>query len=86
MNSLNVKHQGKTLNNWHFTCQLTCIYENFKKNISEAYKVLRDCLKDSYDKNNMKEKVKLGSVTQSNAIKIHSSIIFRTNPNSYLGT
>ena len=46
---------------WHFTCQLTRIYENFKSNISEAYKVQVDCLNnsesDSYHKNDMKEKV-----------------------------
>ena len=46
---------------WHCTCQLTRIYENLKSNISEAYKVQVDCLKDlesdSYDKNDMKEKV-----------------------------
>ena len=47
--------------NWHFTCQLTRIYETLKSNISEAYKVQVDCWKDSesdsYDKNDMKEKV-----------------------------
>ena len=47
--------------NWHFTCKLTRIYETLKSNISEAYKVQVDCLKDSesdsYDKNDMKEKV-----------------------------
>ena len=45
----------------HFTYQLTGIYENLKSNISEAYKVQVDRLKDSetdsYDKNDMKEKV-----------------------------
>ena len=43
----------------HFICKLTRIYENF--NISEAYIVHVDCLKDSesdsYDKNDMKKKV-----------------------------
>ena len=48
--------------NWDFTNQLTRIYENFNKsNISEAYKVQVDCLKDSesdfYDKYDMKEKI-----------------------------
>ena len=53
----------KALINWHFTSQLTSIYENFlrKNDISEAYKVQVDCLKDSepdsYDRNDMKEKV-----------------------------
>ena len=44
--------------NWHFTCQLIKI---LKSDISEAYEVQVDCLKDSesdsYDKNDMKEKV-----------------------------
>ena len=47
--------------NWHFTSQLTRIYETLRTDISEAYKVQVDCLKDSesdsYDKNDMKEKV-----------------------------
>ena len=55
----NVKE--KTPINWHFTCKLTRIYENFNNNISEACKVEVDCLKDSesdsYDENDMKEKV-----------------------------
>ena len=55
------KTKEKAPINWYFTCNLTRIYENFKSNISEVYKVQNDCLKDSesdsYDKNNMKEKV-----------------------------
>ena len=59
--------------------------------ISEAYKVQVDCLEDSesdsYDKNSMKEKanelVRLHDAMQK---KIKNSIIFRTNPNSYLDT
>ena len=47
--------------NQHFTCQLTRILKILKSNISEAYKVQVDCLKDleydSYDKNDVKEKV-----------------------------
>ena len=47
--------------NWHFTCQLHAFMKTLKSNISEAYKVQVDCLKDSesdsYDKNDMKEKV-----------------------------
>ena len=31
MNSLNFKHQGKAPINFHFICQLTPIYENFKE-------------------------------------------------------
>ena len=54
--------------NWHFACQLTRIYEN---NISEAYKVQVDCLKDSesdfYDKYDMKEKV-------NDVVRLHEAI------------
>ena len=65
--------------------------KTLKSNISETYKVQIDCLKDSasdsYDKNDMRQKVnKLCQVAQSNARKIENSIIFRTNLNSYLGT
>ena len=46
--------------NWHFTCQLARM-KTLKNNISEAYKVQVECLKDSEsdscDKNDMKEKV-----------------------------
>ena len=47
--------------NWHLTCQLTGIYEKLNSYISEANKIQVDCLKDSrsdsYDKNNIKEKL-----------------------------
>ena len=60
-----------------------------KSNISEAYKVQVDCLKDSeydsYDQNDMKESVN-DLVTQENARRIENSITFGTNSNSYLGT
>ena len=76
---------------WHFICKLTRIYENFKSNISEAYKVQVDCLKvsesDSYDKNDMKEKMNgLVRLHEARQEKIENSIIFRTNLSSYLGT
>ena len=51
----------KALINWHFTCQLTRIYENFKEQYLEAKKVQVDCLNnlesDSNDKNEMQKKV-----------------------------
>ena len=60
--------------------------KTLKSNISEAYKVQVDCLKDSgsdsYDKNDMKEKF-------NELVRLYEAIqeiIFRTNPNSYLGT
>ena len=46
--------------NWHFTCQLARM-KTLKNNISEAYKVQVECLKDSesdsYDENDMEEKL-----------------------------
>ena len=68
--------------------------KTLKSNISEAYKVQVNCLKDSgsdsYDKNDMKvnlnDLVRLQEKWQCNAIKIENSIIFRKNPNSYLAT
>ena len=65
--------------------------KTLKSNISEGYKVQVDCLKDSesdsYDKNDMKEKVndlvRLHKATQE---KTEKSTTLRTNPNSYLGT
>ena len=64
--------------------------KTLKCNISEAYKVQLDCLKDSgsdsYDKN-MKEKVNnLVRLHEAMQKKSENSIMFRTNPNSYLGT
>ena len=50
----------KALINWYFNCQLTQM-KTLKHNISDVYKGEGDCLKDSepdsYDKNDMKEKV-----------------------------
>ena len=59
-----------------------------KSNISEAYKVQVDCLKDSesdsYD-NDMKGKVN-DLVRLHKAVQKELKTAFRTNPNSYLGT
>ena len=65
--------------------------KTLKNSISEAYKVQVDYLKDSepdsYDKNDMKEKVNdLVRLHVAMQKKIENSIIFRTNPNSYLIT
>ena len=62
-----------------------------KSDISEAYKVQVDCLRNSesafYDKNDMKEKVNdLIRLLKATQEKLKNSIIFRINPNSYLGT
>ena len=66
--------------------------KTLKSNISEAHKVQVDCLKDSesdfYDENDIKEigSKRLGQGAQGNATRIENSIIFSTNPNSYLRT
>ena len=92
MNSLNVKHQGKSSNQLAFsTVSLHRFMKTLKSNISQAYKVQVDYLKDSepdsYDKNDMKEKVNdLVRLHVAMQKKVENSIIFRTNPNSYLIT
>ena len=54
----------------------------------ETYKVQvdrsKDSESDSYDKNDMKEKV--NDLVRLNNWLIKNSIIFRTNPDCYLGT
>ena len=70
---------------------LHAFMKTLKSNISEAYKVQVDCLKDSesdsYDKNDMREKVNdLVRLHEAMPKKIENSIISRTNPNSCLGT
>ena len=70
---------------------LHAFMKTLKSNISEAYKVQVDCLKDSesdsYDKNDMKEKLNdLVRLHEAMQEKTKNSIIFITNPNSYLGT
>ena len=67
MNSLNVKHQGKSSNQLAFQAFM----KTLKSDISEAYKVQVDCLKDSesdfYDKYDMKEKV-------NDVVRLHEAI------------
>ena len=47
--------------NWHFTCQLTCMYENFKeryfRSIQSTIWLFENSEPDSYDKNDMKERI-----------------------------
>ena len=47
--------------NWHFTCQFTRIYENFKeryyRSIQSTSKLFENSESDSYDKSNMKKNV-----------------------------
>ena len=61
--------------------------KTLKSNISEAYKEQVDCLKysesDSYDENDIKEKVNdLVRLHKTMQKKIKNSIILKTNPNS----
>ena len=75
--------------NWHFTCQLTPIYQkNLKSNISEAQKVqvdrLNNSVSDSYDKNDMQEKVNV--LVRLQEAMHEKLIIFRTNPTYSLCT
>ena len=65
--------------------------KTLRNNISESYKAQVDCFKnskpDSCDKNDLKEKVNdLVRLYEAMQRKIENNIIFRTNPNSYLGT
>ena len=72
---MNVKHQEKTSNQLAFQAFM----KTLKSDISEAYKVQVDCLKDAesafYDKNDMKEKVndliRLLKATQEKLKKQH---------------
>ena len=69
--------------NWHFTCQLTRIYENFKEQYFRSIQSTSCCLKDSesdtYDKNDLKEKV-------NDLVRLHKATQDSSNPNSCLGT
>ena len=60
LNSLNVTKENAPIN-WHFVCHFTWIYENFKekyfKSIQSTSWLLENLESDSYDKNDMKQKV-----------------------------
>ena len=89
---MSVKHQGKSSNQfWISPVSLHAFMKTLKSDISEAYKVQVDCLKDSesdsYDKNDMKEKVndfvrlheamqgKLKTASYSEQIQIFSLVL-----------
>ena len=81
MNSLNVKHQGKSSNQLAFHLSALYVFmKALKSNISEAYKVQVDCLKDSesdsYDKNDMKEKV-------NDLVRLHEAMQEKLKTASY---
>ena len=71
MNSVNAKHKGKAPINWHSTCQLTLIYENFKdrylRSIQSTSSLFENSESDSYDKNDMKRKV-------NDLLRLHKAI------------
>ena len=65
--------------------------KTLKSDISEPYKgqvdYLKDSLSDFYDKNDIKDKVNdLVRFHGTIQVKTENCIIFRTNPDSYLGT
>ena len=65
--------------------------KTLKSDISEAYKVQVDCLKDSesdsYDKNDMKETVNdLFRLHKTMQKKLKNNVILWTDLNSYFGT
>ena len=82
MNSLNVKHQGKSSNQLAFnlSAYAHAFMETLKSDISEACKVQDDCLKDSesnyYDKNDMKRKV-------NDLVRLHKVIQEKIKTASY---
>ena len=70
MNSMNVKHQGKSSNQLAFQAFM----KTLKSDISEAYKVQADS--DSYDKNDMKKKV-------NDLVRLHEAMQEKLKTASY---
>ena len=66
--------------NWHFTCQLTRIYENFKeryfRSIQSTSWLFENSESDSYDKNDMKEKV-------NDLVRLHEAMQEKLKTASY---
>ena len=66
--------------NWHFTCQFTRIYENFKEQYFRSIESISDCLNnsesDSYDKNNMQRKVNV-------LVRLHEAMQEKSKTASY---
>ena len=81
MDSLNVKHQGKSSNQLAFHLLALYVFMKIlKSNISEAYKVQVDCLNnsesDSYDKNVMQNKVNV-------LVRLHKAMQEKSKTASY---
>ena len=66
--------------NWYFPASLHAFMKTLKSNISETYKVQVDCFKnsesDSYDKNDMKEKV-------NDLVRLHEAMQKKLKTASY---
>ena len=78
---MGVKHQGKSSNQFFISpVSLHAFMKILKSNISEAYKVQVDCLKDlesdSYDKNVMKENV-------NEFVRLHEAMQVKLKTASY---
>ena len=80
MNSLNVKHKEKVPTFWHFTCQLTRIYKNFKEqyfgSIQSTSRLFENSKSDSYDKSYMEEKV-------NDLVRLHKAMQEKLKTASY---
>ena len=78
MNSLNVKSQGKSLNQLAFYQSASQIYENFKEKYFRSIKV--DCLNnsesDSYHKNDMQKEVNV-------LVRLHEAMQEKSKTTSY---
>ena len=79
--TMSVKHQGKNSNQFVISpLSLHAFMKILKSDISEAYKVQVDCLKDlksdSYDQNDMKEKV-------NDLVRLHKAMQEKLKTASY---
>ena len=67
---------------WHFTCQFTRIYEKFKeqcfRSLQSKSRMLENSESDSYDKNDMKEKV-------NDLVRFHKALQGKLKPATYSG-
>ena len=62
--------------NWHFTCQLTRIYELYFRSIQSTSWLFENSEPDSYDKNDMKEKV-------NDLVRLHEAMQEKLKTASY---
>ena len=71
----------KTRINWHFTCQLTRIYKNFKERYFRSIHITSYLLEnselESYDTKDMKEKV-------NDLVRLHKAMQKKLKTSSYL--